>query len=121
MHCVSTIPTTTTHCVLTGKTDKKQNLNKMKITVETIIQRNKEILASDLDGEKVMMSIEKGEYYGLGKTGTFIWDNIEESIKIVDLIKLITEKYNVEKNQCFEDIAPFIKDLVEKEMIIATN
>lgn len=95
-------------------------MSKIKISLNSTIQRNKEILASDLDGEKVMMSIEKGEYYGLGKTGTFIWDNIEESIKIDDLIKLIIEKYNVDKNQCFEDIAPFIKDLVEKELVIAT-
>lgn len=93
---------------------------KIQINLNTTIQRNKEILASDLDGEKVMMSIEKGEYYGLGKTGTFIWNNIEESIKIAELIKLIIENYNVDKKQCFEDIAPFIKDLIEKELIIAT-
>ena len=93
----------------------------MKITTNTIIQRNTEILASDLDGEKVMMSIEKGEYYGLGKTGTFIWDNIENPIKIIDLTDMIIEKYNVDKNQCFKDIVPFITDLIEKELIIATN
>ena len=92
----------------------------MKITTETIIQRNTEILASDLDGEKVMMSIKRGEYYGLGKTGTFIWDNIDEPIKISDLVEMITEKYNVDKNKCFNDITPFIIDLIEKELIIAT-
>lgn len=95
-------------------------MGNIKINLQTVIQRKKEILASDLDGEKVMMSIEKGEYYGLGKTGTFIWDNIEESIKIDDLIQLIIEKYNVDKNQCFEDIVPFIRHLIEKELIIVT-
>ncbi len=92
-----------------------------KITPDTIIQRNNEILTSDLDGEKVMMSIKRGEYYGLGKTGTFIWDNIDEPVKISDLVAMITEKYNVDRNQCFEDILPFITDLIEKELIIATN
>lgn len=92
----------------------------MKITLETTIQRNTEILTSDLDGEKVMMSIKRGEYYGLGKTGTFIWNNIDDPIKISDLVAMITKKYNVDKNQCFEDISPFIIDLIEKELIIAT-
>jgi hypothetical protein len=96
-------------------------MSKTEINLNTLIQRNKNILASDLDGEKVMMSIEKGEYYGLGKTGTFIWDNIEESIRIDNLIELITEKYNINKMQCLKDITPFIKDLVEKELINATN
>ena len=93
----------------------------MKTTIDTTIQRNNEILTSDLDGEKVMMSIKFSEYYGLGKTGSFIWDNIEKPIKISDLIKLITQKFNVEKEQCFDDIFPFLNDLIEKELIIATN
>ncbi len=92
----------------------------MKITLNTIIQRRTDILASDLDGEKVMMSIQKGEYYGLGKTGTFIWDSIENPISIIELIEKIIEKYHIDENKCFEDIVPFIKDLVEKELIIAT-
>lgn len=92
-----------------------------KITTNTTIQRNNEILTSDLDGEKVMMSIKFSEYYGLGKTGSFIWDNIEKPIKICDLIDLITDKFNVEKEKCYNDISPFINDLVEKELIIATN
>ncbi|HSH52564.1 MAG TPA: PqqD family peptide modification chaperone, partial [Bacteroidales bacterium] len=65
----------------------------MKLTKETIIQRNPDILASDIDGEKVMMSIQQGEYYGLGKTGSFIWDILEQPIAISDLADLITEKY----------------------------
>ena len=96
-------------------------MSKIKITLTTIIQRNNETLTSDLDGEKVMMSIERGEYYGLGKTGTFIWDNIDEPVTVSDLVSMITEKYNVDKNRCLNDIEPFITDLVEKELIIATN
>lgn len=93
----------------------------MNITLNTTIQRNPEILASDLDGEKVMMSIQQGEYYGLGKTGTFIWDHIEEPITIKELVALITAKYNVSNEQCFNDIKPFIADLIEKQLIIETK
>jgi len=93
----------------------------MKLTLETTIQRNNEILTSDLDGEKVMMSIQIGEYFGLGKTGSFIWDQIEKPIKIEALIELITEKYHVNKEDCFRDIVPFLSDLLEKELVIATK
>ena len=79
----------------------------MKLTEQTIIRRNNDILASDIDGEKVMMSIQQGEYYGLGKTGSFIWDHIEQPISIKKLVELITEKYEVNKEQCLQDILPF--------------
>ena len=92
----------------------------MKITLNTIIQRNNEILTSDVDGEKVMMSIQQGEYYGLGKTGTFIWDHIESPIKVRELIQLIVQAYNLDEEQCFHDIIPFLNNLVEKDLISAT-
>jgi len=92
----------------------------MKLTKQTIIQRNNDILASDIDGEKVMMSIQQGEYYGLGKTGSFIWDNIEQPITIKDLADLITEKYEVSKAQCLNDIMPFLNDLAEKKLIVCS-
>lgn len=92
----------------------------MKLTKETIIQRNNDILASDIDGEKVMMSIQQGEYYGLGKTGSFIWDHIEQPISIQELVDLITEKYDVNKDQCFQDILPFLNDLAEKKLIVCS-
>jgi hypothetical protein len=93
----------------------------MKLTESTTIQRNHEILTSDLDGEKVMMSIRFGEYYGLGKTGSFIWDQLENPVKIKDLIDAITKKYEVDKEKCEEDIIPFLNDLLDKELIIATK
>ena len=92
----------------------------MKLTEQTIIQRNNDILASDIDGEKVMMSIQQGEYYGLGKSGSFIWDNIEQPITIKDLADLITEKYEVSKAQCLNDIMPFLNDLAEKKLIVCS-
>ena len=92
----------------------------MKLTEKTIIQRNTDILASDIDGEKVMMSIQQGEYYGLGKTGSFIWDHIEQPISINDLVDLITEKYEVSKEQCLNDIMPFLNDLAEKQLIVCS-
>jgi len=92
----------------------------MKLTEQTIIRRNNDILASDIDGEKVMMSIQQGEYYGLGKTGSFIWDHIEQPISIKKLVELITEKYEVNKEQCLQDILPFLNDLAEKKLIVCS-
>ena len=67
-----------------------------------------------------MMSIKQGEYYGLGNTGSFIWDNIENPIRLIELVTIITKKFNVGKDQCLKDILPFLTDLIEKELIIAT-
>ncbi len=53
-----------------------------KISTETIITQIEEIVASDIDGETVMMSIENGEYYGLDDIGSRIWELIEKPVKV---------------------------------------
>ena len=88
----------------------------MKLTLETSIQQNKNILASDIDGDKVMMSIENSEYYGLGLSGSFIWDQLETTITINDLVNCVIVKYNVSKEKCFNDILPFLENLHEKDL-----
>lgn len=94
---------------------------KQTLTPDSTIQRNTEILAGDIDGEKVMMSIENSEYYGLGKTGSFIWDNIENPIKVGELVDKITRRYNVSREECIRDTMPFLTDLLVKELILVTK
>lgn len=93
----------------------------MKITERTTVQQNKEILASSIDGEVVMMSIKKSGYFGLGKPGSFIWENLAQPITIGELADKVTGKFEVSKEKCLKDMMPFLNDLIEKELIIATN
>jgi hypothetical protein len=46
-------------------------MKKNEITTGTTISQIEEIVASDIDGEAVMMSIENGEYYG--RDARHIW------------------------------------------------
>ena len=54
----------------------------VNIDIETIVSRANEHIASELDGEVVMMSIEQGEYYGLGQVGSELWQLIEQPIVV---------------------------------------
>ena len=48
--------------------------------LETIVERNHEIDATDLDGEKVMMDLDKGQYFMLNGVGGDIWELTEKPI-----------------------------------------
>ena len=50
--------------------------NKKYITIQTISQIKGNIV-SDMSGEKIMLSIEKGKYYNLGEIGGEIWELIQ--------------------------------------------
>ena len=70
-----------------------------------------------MDGEKVMLSIEKGKYYNLGVLGGVIWELIESPITGDELVKQLLEQYDVDQKECEEEVLSFLNHLKDEELI----
>ena len=92
-------------------------MKKKEITTDTIISQIEEIVASDIDGETVMMSIENGEYYGLDDIGSRIWELLEKPIKVSDLIDTLLERFDVDRETCERDVLKFLNELKEDKIL----
>jgi hypothetical protein len=92
-----------------------------KLTPETIVQRNPKLIANHMDGEIVMMSIDNGEYYGLDEIGSRIWELMGNPIRIDDLINMLTEEFEVQKEECANDTMEFLNDLEEKHLLVLNS
>ena len=89
-----------------------------ELTRESVISQVEEIVASDIDGETVMMSIESGKYYGLDDIGSRIWEFIEKPIKVSDLIDTLLERFDVDRETCEKDVLKFLNELNEDKILI---
>lgn len=74
-------------------------------------------IVSDMDGEKVMLSIKNGKYYNLGEVGGIIWESIQQPKSIGSIIEELQVAYNVTAEQCEADIIPFLEMLREENLI----
>lgn len=88
------------------------------IFIHSTIKRNPELVSTDVDGDKVMMSIESGEYFGLDPVGSRIWELIENPIKVEALIELLVDEFEVSKEQCEIDTLEFLDELLEKKLLL---
>ena len=95
-------------------------LNTQSLTLETIIVQSKDHIVSDMDGEKVILSIQNGKYYNLGNIGGAIWDLINTPISVSELIRSLTQEYTVESKECEEQVIPFLEQLYKQDLIITT-
>lgn len=101
---------------------KKVEDNKIKETnLDMIVLQNKEIDASDIDGEKVMMNLEKGEYFMFNPVASAIWDIIEQPIKVSGIIETLLKEYDVEPNVCEESVLGFLNELKDRNLINITS
>ena len=91
------------------------------IRMDSKIVRDNEIIFSDMDGETVMMSVERGEYYGINPIGSRIWGLLESPKKVSELGDVLQPDYDVTPEQCARDVLLFLNQMLEKGIIKIVN
>lgn len=87
------------------------------LSKKNLISQEQGNIVSDMDGEKVMLSIHNGKYYNLGEMGGEIWEQIEEPISVGKVISHLVTKYDVEQNECEDEVMSFLHQLLEEGLI----
>lgn len=70
-------------------------------------------VSTDMDGETVLMSIEHGSYFGIGGTGSLIWERLEQPQTEYALVEAVRVAYDVSEEDCRRDVAAFLATLIE--------
>jgi hypothetical protein len=86
----------------------------MPLELSQTITRHPDMLSAEIGGEAIMMSIEKGAYFGLNPVATRIWDLLEQPKSIAALIQTITDEYEVSAEQAADDVQSFVADMIER-------
>lgn len=82
-----------------------------------IVSQSEGNIVSDMDGEKVMLSISNGKYYNLGEIGGVIWDLIKTPTSINQLMNTLLDQYEIEQNEYEDQVLSFLEKLVEEKLI----
>ena len=88
------------------------------ISIDTPISRRSDVLATDMSGDTVMFSMDRGMYYGMKTVASFIWNQLEQQTTAAAVAKNVIEKFEgAETEQVQEDVLSFVNDLSKEELI----
>lgn len=87
----------------------------------SILSRNAKIIANEIGAETVMMSLDEGKYYGMNKTGSFIWKYLETPLSFGELCDRLVAEFNIAKEKCVEEVSHFIEDMMRENIILIQN
>lgn len=96
---------------------KIEVMKEQTLSQQLFIIQSKDHIVSDMDGEKVLLSIENGKYYNLGVIGGRIWELIYEPIRIGEVINTLLDEYEVEREECEVGVFSFLAHLSEEKLI----
>lgn len=96
-------------------------MNQMELTKNSVIQRNQDIIFSDMDGETVLMSIEHGSYFGLDAMATRIWDLLEDKTSIETICSKLCAEYAVSEETCLTETLAVLEKMLEYHVIMTSD
>ena len=81
------------------------------INLDSIVSYREDLDTTDIDGDKVMMDLEKGQYFALNSVGSRIWEEIKLPVKVSDVVNTLLSEYDVDRETCEKCVIEFIEGL----------
>lgn len=85
----------------------------------TRLRRAADVLATEVDGEMVMMDVEKGLYFGLDAIGTDVWKRLEAPATAGELAAALSRDYDAEADAIERDVLDLLASLAEQGLVEA--
>lgn len=76
-----------------------------------------EVVAAEIDGAVLLMSVENGEYYGIRGVGGFIWGLLGVPVTLGQLISAIRAEFDIDEVSCQADLEGFLRELVDRGVV----
>ncbi|MEW5855833.1 MAG: PqqD family protein [Cyanobacteriota bacterium] len=75
------------------------------------------VVHETIDGEVVIVNLDKGDYYSLVKVGADIWEEIIKGTSKSDIIQKIIQRYDGDRQHIENSVNDFIARLQQEELI----
>jgi outer membrane protein assembly factor BamB len=74
---------------------------------------------SAVGDETVILHLGNGTYYGLDATGTKVWALLKDGVAPLEICRRLAEEFAVERPIIEADVAVFLTDLLNQDIVIA--
>jgi hypothetical protein len=92
--------------------------NHCKISLCDMVGCNRgDMVTTGLDGETIMLSIQKGKFYGLDAVGGRIWDLMQQPLRVSDVVELLLTEFDGNRIDIEKDTLAFLNDLYVEGML----
>lgn len=75
-------------------------------------------VSRDLNGQRVLLNLDSGLYFGLDELGGRIWQLLDSRTQPEEICAVLTREYDVDRKQCEADVVSLLHSLVEHGLIV---
>lgn len=86
-------------------------------TLETVLVRSEQCLASGIDDELVMIDVESGHYFSLDAIGHDIWNRLEQPVRVGDLCVALEHAYSAPLEVITADVLRLLNSMAGEGLV----
>jgi hypothetical protein len=83
----------------------------------TRYRRSERLLTAEVDTDVLLFDPKAGMYFATRGVGAFLWEVLSQPRTVEELCVLVQDRYDVASDACCADVAEFIRDLQDAELI----
>ncbi len=84
----------------------------MELSPETRVEQAERTAARVIDGQAVVIVIDRQHMHTLNEVGTFVWERAERRT-IGEIVDLLVDAYPVDRDSALQHVVAFVGDLVK--------
>jgi hypothetical protein len=88
-----------------------------ELTLDSIVQRDADVIAAEAGRDIVMICISNGLYYGVSDIAREIWEVVGDPIRVSDIIDKLISSYDINRSSCEEQTLSFLRDLISEGLL----
>jgi hypothetical protein len=89
----------------------------LSVTNDSVVVRDNQLAAADVDGRAVVLSIGAGSYFDFNEVGTEIWNMLAEPCHVGEIFHRLSQQHDVDAETLSRDVTPFLQTLVDERLI----
>jgi len=91
------------------------------LSLSSLVRWSDDQLAATVDQEIVILSVERGSYYGLDDIGSEIWQQMATPVSIGALCDALAAKYDADRATIERDVLTLLETLVAEGLVTPAN
>jgi hypothetical protein len=90
----------------------------VSVTIDSVLVRDKNLAAADLDGQIVVLSTRAGSYFSFNDVASEIWQLLSEPCRVDALFDALSQSRDVDVTALSRDVLPFLQSLIDRRLVL---
>jgi hypothetical protein len=80
-----------------------------------------DVVSTAIPGETVILDPRGDRYFSLDGVGPRVWELLQASTTVADVVYQISDEYDVEPDVCERDVRALLGDLVDRGLVLVSD